>query len=56
MKETRDILKTVSKGKEMGTWEHLHIYKFSKQGLTINKQYTNQNNTPFELALNERKT
>jgi hypothetical protein len=45
----------MSEGKDIYTWVHLHMYKFSKEGLTKNKQYTNQSNILFELAL-KRKT
>lgn len=45
-----DILKTMSKRKDMDNWVNLHTYQFSKKGLTTNEQYNNQNNILFELC------
>jgi hypothetical protein len=50
MQECIHILKAEPKGRHR-SWEPLHTYKCSKNGLTRNETYTTQNNILFEPAL-----
>jgi hypothetical protein len=50
--DTLDLLKMTPKR----TWGpgNSNMYNFSKEGLSIKEQYTNQNNVLLKLALNNR--
>lgn len=49
------VLKIMSKGRDMDTWEQLYIHRLNgKRKKIFNEQHTSENDTHFKLALRDK--
>jgi hypothetical protein len=48
------VLKITSKGRDMGTWEQLHIYRLNKKKLKVSEQHMSENDIHFKLVLRHK--